>query len=234
MKRTIGYLSFGLLFLLILVLGWATWEEHLKGTEYVMRHFYRTPWFNVLWAWLALTGGYYILKKELYRKLPVFLLHLSLIIILTGALITRFNGQTGVIHLRQDQTNHVFDCEEAQRHLPLPFFMTLKEFRIEYYPGTSSPSDYISLIEVKDNETGKSFEQEISMNKILRHKGYRFYQSSFDEDMKGSILSINHDTTGIAFTYTGYYLLFFSMLWMLVDRKGRFMELLRKIKVNNE
>ncbi len=229
MKKTIAYLAFILLLLLAVVMGIATWLEHLKGTEYVFTHFYKTTWFNLLWAWLAVSGGYYIVKTGLYKKLPVFVLHLSLLIILAGASITRFNGETGFIHLRQGDEIGMFACEELNNHpLELPFTMKLKKFEVEYYPGTSSPSNYVSIVDVEDNKSGEISEKIISMNNILQYKGYRFYQSSFDEDMKGSLLSVNHDTAGIFVTYAGYYLLFFSMLWVLFDRRGRFFELWKK------
>ncbi len=228
MKKTIGYLAFILMLILVIVMGLATWQEHLKGTEYVFAHFYKTTWFNLLWAWLAVSGGYYMIKAGLYKKMSVLVLHLSLLIILAGAMITRFNGKTGTVHLRHGSEIGMFNCEEIKHPLPLPFTMKLKEFRVEYYPGTSSPSNYVSVVEVKDNDSGENFEKTISMNNILKYKGYRFYQSSFDDDMDGSLLSVNHDTIGISFTYIGYYLLFFSMVWVLFDRKGRFFELWKK------
>ena len=228
MKKTIAYPAFILLLILVVVMGLATWKEHLKGTEYVFTHFYKTTWFTLLWAWLAVFGGYYIVKSGLYKKLSVFILHLSLLLILVGAMTTRFAGKTGFVHLRQGEEIGMFDCEEVNRPLPLPFTMTLKEFRVEYYPGTSSPSDYVSVVEVKDKESGKIFEETISMNNILKYKSHRFYQSSFDDDMKGSFLSVNHDVVGITCTYIGYYLLFFSMIWVLFDRRGRFFELWKK------
>ncbi len=228
MKKMTGYIAFTLLFLLAVVLGVATWQEHLHGTDFVMHHFYKTTWFNLLWAWLAFTGGYYMIQTGLYKKRSVMALHFALLVIFAGAMITRFNGKTGTIHLREGVQTDFFACQELNNRSKLPFLLELKTFRIEYYPGTSSPSNYVSIVKVDDLFSGKSFDQEISMNQILKYKGYRFYQSSFDEDMKGSLLSVNRDTTGIAFTYAGYFLLFLSMLWVLFDKKGRFSELCRR------
>ena len=233
MKKTRAYQAFIFLLILVIIMGLATCQEHLKGTEYVFTHFYKTTWFTLLWTWLAVCGGYYIVKSGLHKKLPVFVLHLSLLLILVGAMITRFTGKTGLVHLRQGEEIGMFDCEESNRPLPLPFSMMLKEFRVEYYPGTSSPSDYVSIVEVKDNESGEVFRETISMNNILKYKSYRFYQSSFDDDMSGSFLSVNHDIAGITCTYIGYYLLFFSMIWVLFDRRGRFFELRKKNFMNS-
>jgi hypothetical protein len=65
------------------------------------------------------------------------------------------------------------------------------------------------------------------MNNILNHRGYRFFQSSFDPDERGTILSVNHDYWGTLFTYLGYYLLYFGLLAILLS-KGARMEFLRK------
>lgn len=233
MNKKIGYLSFSLLFILVMVMGWATWQEHIEGTRYIEQHYYQAWWFNVLWGVIALFGLFYIIKRKLFRKLPVFFLHISLIIILLGAVFTRFNGKTGTVFLREKEENNSFFCEEEQKNNDFPFSLLLKAFRIEYYPGTTSPSNYVSVVQVIDRINNVSFEKEISMNKILKYEGYRFYQSSFDADMKGSVLSVNRDPIGIFFTYAGYFLLFFSMMWVLFDKRGRFIELLKKQSQRN-
>ena len=66
------------------------------------------------------------------------------------------------------------------------------------------------------------------MNKVFNYHRVRIYQNSFDQDMKGSILSINSDPYGIPITYLGYSLLFISLVWMLIDPKGQYRKLLRQ------
>ena len=60
------------------------------------------------------------------------------------------------------------------------------------------------------------------MNNILKHKGYRFYQSSFDKDEKGTILSVNHDMAGMVVTYTGYAFLFIFIILSLFSKDSQF------------
>jgi cytochrome c-type biogenesis protein CcsB len=62
----------------------------------------------------------------------------------------------------------------------------------------------------------------IFMNNILKYKGYRFYQSSFDRDEKGTILSVNHDMAGMLVTYSGYALLFFFIILSLLNKNSVF------------
>ena len=107
----------------------------------------------------------------------------------------------------------------------LPFTILLNKFSVSYHAGNMAAMDYASNVTiVKDN---KRSQQNISMNNIYTGAGVRLYQSSFDEDMKGSYLSVNSDPYGIPVTYTGYALLFFALVAMLVEPKGNFRRLLR-------
>ena len=51
------------------------------------------------------------------------------------------------------------------------------------------------------------------MNRILSRQGFRFYQSSFDEAMQGSWLTVNYDPWGIGVTYSGYLLYILSTMF---------------------
>jgi len=67
------------------------------------------------------------------------------------------------------------------------------------------------------------------MNHVLDYKGYRFFQSSYDMDEKGTILSVNHDP-GTIITYIGYLLLAFGMLAHFFMPQSRFQKLARLTK----
>ncbi|MBP0904098.1 cytochrome c biogenesis protein CcsA [Mariniflexile gromovii] len=117
--------------------------------------------------------------------------------------------------------------------LELPFAIKLNDFEAERYPGTEKGySAYSSQVTVVDEEKG-SFDYKIFMNNILDHRGYRFFQSSFDPDEKGTVLSVNHDYWGSLITYIGYFLLYFGMMAILFIKGSRFKDLesqLKKIK----
>lgn len=68
------------------------------------------------------------------------------------------------------------------------------------------------------------------MNHVLDYRGYRFFQSSFHPDEKGTILSVNHDFLGTMVTYIGYFLLYFGLLAILFTKKSRFGQVIRKLK----
>jgi len=111
----------------------------------------------------------------------------------------------------------------------LPFNIKLNDFIAKKYPGTEkSYSSYESKVTLEDK--GKKQEAHIYMNHILDYGGFRFFQSSFDPDEKGTVLSVNHDFWGTMITYIGYFLLFFAMMCILYVKNTRFADLKRKLE----
>ncbi|CBG39390.1 cytochrome c biogenesis protein CcsA [Helicobacter mustelae] len=108
----------------------------------------------------------------------------------------------------------------------LPFKIKLQKFELERYPGSMSPSSYASEVEVLDSDGKTIMPYRIFMNNTLDYEGYRFYQSSYDQDEKGTILSVNKDP-GKNVTYFGYALLILGAIWVLLSKKGRFHQLAR-------
>lgn len=104
----------------------------------------------------------------------------------------------------------------------LPFSLRLNEFQLERYPGSMSPSSFASEITLIDEEKSIEMPYRIFMNNILSYDGYRFYQSSYDNDEKGTILSVNHDYWGTVVTYIGYGLLFLTLVLSLFIKNNRF------------
>jgi cytochrome c-type biogenesis protein CcsB len=112
----------------------------------------------------------------------------------------------------------------------LPFSIKLKDFVANKYPGTeNSYSSYESKVVLMDN--GKNSDEEIYMNHILDHKGYRFFQASFFPDESGTVLSVNHDFWGTLITYIGYFMLFFAMMAILFTKNTRFDDLRKKLDI---
>ena len=111
----------------------------------------------------------------------------------------------------------------------LPFKIKLNDFIAQKYPGTEkSYSSFESKVTVMDKEP---FDARIYMNNVLDHEGYRFFQSSFDPDEKGTVLSVNHDFWGTALTYAGYFMLYFAMMAIMFTKYSRFADIKRKLEV---
>ncbi len=108
----------------------------------------------------------------------------------------------------------------GSRIIEVPFSVTLKDFQLDRYPGSMSPSSYAS--EVVVNDGAESYPFKIYMNHILDHGGYRFFQSSYDKDELGTVLSVNKDRPGTMVTYVGYILLAIGLLAIMFAKKTRF------------
>lgn len=217
-----------ILYILVLVcMAAATIVEKSQGTDYAHAHYYGAWWFILIWAVLAALGAFYIIKRKV-KCASTLALHLSFIIILAGALLTHISAKRGMIHLRIGQPTDTYmaqDEEQGMKEEKLPFSLCLQKFEAKMHDGTNAAADYSSKFTVIDGDD-KS-EGEVSMNNIYSHRSYRLYQSSYDEDGKGSVLAINADPYGIPVTYTGYALLFISLVWMLFDPKGSYRKLLK-------
>lgn len=208
--------------LLVVCMGISTLLEKQYGTTYVSQHIYGSWWFIALWALLTVASLRFLVLKKVHKRLAVFLLHFSFVLMLAGALITHFTSVSGTLHLRVEQGASSFvDSESRVRELP--FLLTLTNFETVSYPGTDAVMDYRCRVEVK--QEGSRDSMQISMNHIGQVAGYRFYQSAYDSDHQGTQLLVAHDPYGIALTYTGYVLLFISFLWILFSRHTRIRKL---------
>ncbi len=329
--------------LLAMAIGAATFIENDYGTQTAQALIYKTHWFEALWAIFAVSVLYNIVRFKMYRrpKWGQLTLHVAFLLIAVGALVTRYIGYEGVLHLRNGQESRVMVSDHMvlevtleekghvqaymyplylssmtknrfhqtlalgdksvtinlERYLPsahkkgahfitgalkptgdkpqlitlalehagktqhidltgykatpgeqrvvdfgdlnvklaygaklinLPFALKLDRFVLQRYPGTMMPSSYESYVTVRDPETNTTFPYHIYMNHVLPYRGYRLFQSSYDTDEQGSILSVNHDP-GVYPTYFGYLLMVLGFLWGFVSRNGRIKHLKKRL-----
>jgi cytochrome c-type biogenesis protein CcsB len=335
----------GVLFALFAIaMAVATFLENDFGSPAAYSMVYNTKWFELILLLLSvnLIGQMIVFKLYKREKLPVFLFHLSFVLMIAGAGITRYFGWEGVIHIREGEeqstcfsgekyigyaikdaggnvidsrsdkysmtsvsadnykkklninnkdyelvlakiipnafeqkgndgvgkpvgvnpeeqntgqnafifhlirgvesaTIYLWDRESERiasgscmmdgktveitygsKSTILPFSIKLNDFVLERYPGSDSPSGYKSDVVLIDKVAGFNKPFMIFMNNILKYKGYRFYQSSYDPDEKGTILSVNHDMAGMLVTYTGYILLFLFIILALISKNTVF------------
>ena len=212
--KSIRHIVSVLVIILIAVLAAGTIVEKLHGSDFALSHIYGTWWFVGLWALVAGLMVYMAVKCRMWKRMAVCALHSAILLILLGALLTKLTGQHGKMQLEPNRpNNHYFikDHDEITKEA-LPFSLTLDRFEIETYAGSSKPKDYVSHLRLSDGETQKDIV--ISMNHILRHKHYRFYQSDYDEH-GNSVLDVARDPWGIGVTYAGYALLFVSLVTLV-------------------
>ena len=128
----------------------------------------------------------------------------------------------------QDGLN--FRLSYGSKQFQIPFSIKLRDFQLERYPGSMSPKSYASEITVVDGDD--VFDFKIFMNHVLDHKGYRFFQSSYNDqgEVEQTFLSVNYDRAGTWTSYIGYFLLFFGLIWAVFDKNTRFASLRNNLK----
>jgi len=219
--KYVRHITSVLVIILIAVLAAGTIVEKLHGSDFALAHVYSAWWFVGLWALVAIMIVIMMVKCRLWKRLSVCALHLSILFILLGALLTMLTGQHGRMKLEPNRANNHFYIQEQDdiTKVALPFSLTLDRFEIEKYPNSNKPKDYVSYLQLTDGETQEDIV--ISMNNILRHKHYRFYQSDYDEQ-GNSILDVARDPWGIGVTYAGYALLFVALAAILIEQRKTF------------
>jgi len=116
------------------------------------------------------------------------------------------------------------------KEIELPFAIELVDFQLERYAGSNSPSSYASEVVLIDQKNDINLDYRIYMNHVLNYGGFRFFQSSYDSDEQGTILSVAHDYWGTLFTYLGYFLMTLGMLMTIINRNSYFAILGRLLK----
>ncbi len=237
MDKAKGYLSsykttIILLLIYSVAMAVATFIEKDFGTDMAKKIVYYSPAFFLLQFLLVLNfiaawRRYGYVKQKRWALLTV---HLAFFVILTGALITFLFGKEGTIHIREGASSNtmVMRTSKGVKQVKLPFTLELVDFRLERYPGSASPSSYESDLIVHID--GHQQEAKVFMNNVLDVKGYRFFQASYDQDEKGTILSVNQDVAGRTITYIGYFLLFVGFMLSFIVKNSRFRRLAKQLK----
>ena len=134
------------------------------------------------------------------------------------------------MHIREGETvsNMMRDEGAGMGNTSLPFSVTLDDFRLQRYPGSHSPMSYESDLVIKKGDEAP-VQATVRMNKVIDIDGYRLFQSSFDPDEQGTILSVSYDRPGMQLTYIGYFLLFAGFVLTLFSKKSRFGRLRREL-----
>ncbi|MFT7343806.1 MAG: cytochrome c-type biogenesis protein CcsB [Lentimonas sp.] len=123
-----------------------------------------------------------------------------------------------------------YEMEYGSKRIELPFSIACRDFQLDRYPGSNSPSSFASEVTVVDEANNVTKDRRIFMNEVLDYGGFRFFQSSYDPDEKGTRLSVNHDFWGTNVTYLGYLLMAIGMILSLFAPSGRFRNINDKTK----
>ena len=215
-----------------LILAAATFVENSYGPAVAREHFYYAPWFILLQLLQAVNLLVMFLQGSYFKRISKgsLIFHGAFVFIWLGAAVTHYVGVTGIMHIREGETvsNMMRDEGAGMGNTSLPFSVTLDDFRLQRYPGSHSPMSYESDLVIKKGDEAP-VQATVRMNKVIDIDGYRLFQSSFDPDEQGTILSVSYDRPGMQLTYIGYFLLFAGFVLTLFSKKSRFGRLRREL-----
>lgn len=151
-----------------------------------------------------------MILKRLLHSPQLLALHTALVLIVVGAFITHFRAEEAMLHLRVGEVRHVAVKADGSI-LELPFTVRLNKFSLKTYPDGKTHRNYISRLSIAGGE-----EVKVAMNHPYSSQGYSLLQMSYDSDLYGTTLLVQHDPWGIGVTFCGYYLLLATSVWMLL------------------
>ncbi len=212
-----------------IALGAATFIEKQHGVIASRGYIYHALWFIALQVLMVLNALAIMKSRGLFstKSFGSLLLHLSFGVILIGALTTHLFGREGYMHLREGASSAHFVDASLKDSTKLDFTVRLDEFVMSRYAGSHSPSSFESYITIEKG--GESRQDVVSMNKIVNVEGYRFFQTSFDKDEQGTLLTVNYDVPGMQITYFGYALLLLGIVLLFFQPRSRFRALLKQL-----
>ena len=125
-------------------------------------------------------GRYLFAEKGRFSRLGFYCIHLSILVILAGALIGSFYGFRGYINIVEGETADRVSLRSGQPERPLGFRIRLDQFTVSFYP-TGAPQEFKSKVTILEGDKAVLTEP-ILVNHPLTYKGISFYQSSYGVD----------------------------------------------------
>ena len=201
----------------------ATLLERTNGSSASKVLVYEAFWFEILWIWFSVTLFVNLFYSKVWqkKKWDLVLFPFAFFVVLSGFILTRHFTIEGYLSIREGETSNQFI---GVKPFKLPFSLKLSDFRIERYKDSEAPSQFISNVVIKDPEHNIDKAYSIYMNHILRYRGYRVYQYSFDEDEKGSVFFVSRDP-GAPVAYAGFFLLIGVIACAFFHPKGKIRKL---------
>jgi cytochrome c biogenesis protein len=146
-------------------------------------------------------------EKGRYSRLGVYVTHLSILLILIGAVVGLKFGMSGSLKLLEG-TSSTTATANSGKEFPLGFEIRCDDFDVSFYPDSERPKDYKSILTVLENGR-EVLKKEIGVNSPLTYKGVTFYQSNYgffpnrDALFKFSVTPMNSPREDVSVKFEG-------------------------------
>lgn len=118
-------------------------------------------------------------ERGAWSRFGVYVTHLSILVIFVGALIGNIWGYKAFVNIPEGSATDKVWPRGSNEPIELGFTVRADDFEVSYYPGTSRPKEFMSILDVVDGGQEVVSNRKIVVNDPLTYKGITFYQSSY-------------------------------------------------------
>jgi cytochrome c biogenesis protein len=116
--------------------------------------------------------------------LAVYMVHLSILILIAGAVVGSLFGVEGYVNISEGETVSAMDLRNGKGTLPLPFSVRCDRFTVEFYEN-GAPKTYRSDLTFLKNDR-VVYQGPLLVNHPISVDGIRFYQASYGQAPEGT------------------------------------------------
>ena len=180
-------------------MGIGTFVESAHSTETARIYIYNAKWFEAIMVFFVINfiGNIYRYNLLQWKKWPVLVLHLSWILIILGAFVTRYISFEGMMPIREGQSEQIFysdrtylttfvdgdmDGQMMRLTREYPILITAEGKRADFpykgeFNGVAYSIDYVNFIDganegLIEDETGRSYLKIVEAGDGQRHEHY--------------------------------------------------------------
>jgi cytochrome c biogenesis protein len=125
----------------------------------------------------------YLCERGRLRPLGPYLVHVSLLLILAGALLGKYWGVEGTLVLLKGETASSFEGKTPGAVRPLDFQVRLDNFQVRYYQDGKTPQEFRSDLTFQ-LPGEKPFKAVCRVNEPVTFGGFTFYQASYGRPVR--------------------------------------------------
>lgn len=135
-------------------------------------------------------------EKGRVSALMVYMVHLSVLVILFGALLGSIFGFKGFMELNEGESSEEVVLYKGNKAVKLPFQVRCDRFSMSYYDN-GMPREYRSDLAVIENGQDVH-KQSIVVNDPMTYEGVTFYQASYGTTLKQAEIELQDRDSGTA------------------------------------
>ncbi len=124
------------------------------------------------------SGQVLLVEKNRYARMGPYVAHVSILLILAGALWGAASGFKGALQLAEGESASEVWLRGGEGRIPLGFEIRCDRFVFEQYPD-GTPKEYRSEVSLSEGKGEPAVSGSIRVNHPLTYEGITFYQSTY-------------------------------------------------------